>query len=180
MGVTRWGKAGDGCVWHRERVPHTHTWGCIVHEKVKTTYIIICKCCAHKLNVCPHATHNQIKISSPIFFSGLESVQSKDREVPKNEVFMLTCEPTSNISNIFMQLWRRKTRFKNVLWEKCWLWWWWERIHTKGARAAPRWPPWQPRTPFPCSDVSSSPFSASSPTRQTRLRTSEIHADTKS
>ena len=46
-----------------------------------------------------------------------------------------------------------------------------KRIHTKGARAVPRWPPWQPRTPFPCSDVSSSPFSASSPTRQTRLRT---------
>ena len=36
----------------------------------------------------------------------------------KNEVFMLTCEPTANISNIFMQLWRRKTRFKNVLCEK--------------------------------------------------------------
>ena len=31
---------------------------------------------------------------------------------------MLTCEPTANISNIFMQLWRRKTRFENVLCEK--------------------------------------------------------------
>ena len=96
-------------------------------------------------------------------------------DTKKNEVFMLACEPLSNISNIVMQLWRRRTRFKKMsLVKKGWLWWWWERIHTKGARAVPRWSPWQPHTPFPCSDASSSPFSASSPTRQTRLRTSEI------
>lgn len=61
---------------------------------------------------------------------------------------------------------------------------WWQKIamimmrgsiHTKGARAVPRWPPLHPQcSPFLYSSASSSPFSTSSPTRQTMLRTSEI------
>ena len=103
----------------------------------------------------------------------IRNAQSDDWEVPKR--MKTSCWHVSlhlTYSILSCNYKEEEQDFQKCLWwQKWWLWSWWERIHTKGARAVPRWPPWQPRTPSPCSDVSSSPFSASSPTRQTRLRT---------
>ena len=89
---------------------------------------------------------------------------------------MLAYKHTSILSNIYLlyscnyeeqeQDWKNAFDDKSVDCDH-------EKIHTKGARAVPRWSPLPRRTPFPCSSVSSSPFSTSSPTR-TMLRTSEI------